>query len=204
MRYGRFGCGHDIEVAGRVVAQTLFDHRIAEQLIEPDAHLLGGSERLAPLNATQYIQQVRIVDIEDGQLAQPGQHVLGKNAVDLRQGALAAGFQAQRLEVAPGLEDRCKGVQGGGQLRRFDLQTVNTRINATGNLRSQVVALLARLLEGHFRVTANGNALLLAQPSEAEVPLLGPSGGDEQHQAVRIVEGVVFAGGLGLPDDGIG
>ena len=67
-----------------------------------------------------------------------------------------------------------------------------------------VVALLARLLEGHFRVTANGNALLLAQPSEAEVPLLGPSGGDEQHQAVRIVEGVVFAGGLGLPDDGIG
>lgn len=39
---------------------------------------------------------------------------------------------------------RCSG---GGQLRRFDLQTVNTRINATGNLRSQVVALLARLLE---------------------------------------------------------
>ena len=30
------------------------------------------------------------------------------------------------------------------------------------------------------------------------MPLLGPSGGDEQHQAVRIVEGEVFAGGLGL------
>lgn len=88
-----------------------------------------------------------------------------------------------------------------GQLCRLDLQPMDARIDATGDLRTQVVTLLACFLEGHFRVAADGNALLLAHPGEAEVPLLGPFAGDEQHQAVSIVEGVGFSGGLGLPDD---
>nr|WP_230376238.1 hypothetical protein [Pseudomonas fulva] len=61
-----------------------------------------------------------------------------KNAVDLRQSALAAGFQVQRLEVAPGLEDASKGVQGCGQLCRLEMQTVNTRIDIMSHLRAHL------------------------------------------------------------------
>ncbi|WP_462402898.1 hypothetical protein [Pseudomonas sp. Marseille-QA0332] len=49
---------------------------------------------------------------------------------------LAAGFQVQRLEVAPGLEDASKGVQGCGQLCRLEMQTVNTRIDIMSHLRA--------------------------------------------------------------------
>jgi len=68
---------------------------------------------------------MRVTHLENIEISQLGQHVLGKDTVNLRQRALMTGFEAQRLEIAPDIEHRCEGPRG-----VLGLQTVDTRVYA--------------------------------------------------------------------------
>jgi len=103
----------------------------------------------------------------------------------------------------PGIEDVLEGVfarQPGcvPALIAFDL-----RIDPPGEQDLGLVPLRAGLAQAQGGIAAQGHALLLAQPAITEDPRLAACGRDHQAQAVVVVEGVAFAGGLGLPDDQI-
>ncbi|MPM85700.1 hypothetical protein SDC9_132781 [bioreactor metagenome] len=72
------------------------------------------------------------------------------------------------------------------------------RVDALGEQVAGFIAKLARLLQRQRRVAAEGHAIALAAPGEAEVPGLGAVGGDEEGEAVRIGQRVRLAGRLGL------
>lgn len=84
----RFGDRHDVQIACRVTGQAFFHHGVAQQLVEPGAAFFSRGQGIAALNLAQHFHQVLARNLEDRQLANPRQHVLGKNTVDLRQRAL--------------------------------------------------------------------------------------------------------------------
>ena len=80
----RLRFGNHVQVRGRVDFQPLGDDQgIAEQLVEPGAHLLGGGERLAFLDRCQNAQELGAANVVDRHLPQGGQHVLVEDAQDL-------------------------------------------------------------------------------------------------------------------------
>ena len=191
---------HDVEIRRRVALQLDLDHRVAEELVEPGPALLGGRVCAATLDLAQDLQQIGARDLEDGLRAQRRQQVLLEDAVDLRQGALAPGLEAQRLEVAPGSKYRLEGVGGGEERRLAFLPTVDAGVDALGDERAGLIPEFAGFLEADLGVGAQRDAGLLAGPGKAEVPVLRPAGADEERQAVPVLERVVPAGGFGQTD----
>ena len=103
----------------------------------------------------------------------------------------------------PGVEDVLEGVFACQLGRVPPLVAFDLGINSLGQQNLGLVPLGAGLAQAEGGIVAQGHALLLAQPAVTEDPRLAACGRDHQAQAVVVVEGVAFAGGLGLPDDQI-
>ena len=198
------GLGHHVQVRCRVDFQPLGDDQgIAEHLVEPGADLLGGGERLALLDRRHDAHELGPANVVDRHLPQGRQHVLVEDAQDLRKRALTAFLEFLAAMLDPGVEDVLEGVFACQLGRVPPLVAFDLGINSLGKQNLGLVPLGAGLAQAEGGIVAQGHALLLAQPAVTEDPRLAACGRDHQAQAVVVVEGVAFAGGLGLPDDQI-
>ncbi len=85
----------------------------SDLLVSPvTPEILGGGNRLTPLNLAQDFQHMLTRHLDDRQVTQPGQDVLGKVPLDLLQRTLPPPLEAQRPEGAPAVKDGMKGVFG--------------------------------------------------------------------------------------------
>lgn len=141
---------------------------------------------------------MRARDVVDRQVVQHREHVFLEDAGDLLQAGLPSFLQRQLAMCQPLVIDRFERVFA----RQHDgvalALAFGVRVDALGEQRAGSITKLARLLQGEGRVAAEGHAIALAAPREAEVPSLGAVGGNEEGEAVGIGQRVRFAGRLGL------
>lgn len=125
---------------------------------------------------------MRARDVVDGQVTQHREHVFLEHAGDLLQAGLPTFLQRQLAMCQPLVVDRLERVFA----RQHDgvalALAFRVRIDALGEQVAGFIAKLARLLQGERRVAAEGHAIALAAPGEAEVPGLGAVGGDEEER----------------------
>ena len=192
---------HHVEVGSRVLLQARHDHqRVAEHLVEPRPDFLGDGERLAPLDPGDHFQQVRAFDVVDRALAQQGQHILGEDAREDREGGLPALLEAEFAVGKPLLVDRLEGVFTGEFDRGALLLAVKARVDVLGHQGARLVTQGACLTKGHLGIGAQRHALGLLHPVVTEVPALAARGRHGQGETIDVWKCVGLAGGFGLAD----
>ena len=138
-------------------------------------------------------------DVVDGQVAQYGKHILGEDAPDLLGRALAALiFQREAAVGQPFVVDGLEGVLASQDDGVALALALRMRVDALGQHCPGLVAQMTGVFQGKRGIAAEGHALALAAPSEAEVPRLEAGGGDVEVETVEIDKRIRLAGHLGL------
>lgn len=159
------------EVSGYVTLRASGRHGIPAYLADVGIEAMGSLERAALFNSAQRIKHVWRREFGNWFAADP------RERVDLKpkeQAGAVAGGPARRILRVPFPGDcleRIFSAQPGGSLLCF------LGLAAGVQQRTRLVAPFAHLFQGHIRVGAQGDPLLLAAEAILEPPPLAPAGG---------------------------
>lgn len=160
-------------------------------------------QRAQPRDPRQHRQQIRATNFTNGALAQRGQHILVKDPPNLRQRALPAFLEGERPVLDPVVERTLKRVFFCLPVGFTGVPAMRLGIDPLRQSFARFVPMGTRVTQTDLRIGAQRHRLLLPAPALTEMPRPPSRGRHCQGQAVNITEGVVFAGGLGLPDGSI-